>query len=412
MTLERAWFSGSFISGKAARFSIRQVSVMNRQSETYTKLSSAILILVFLAGLIAGGIATYYIAYQEIDNLNREVSNLQNQLSRLTGFSNITYQNITVYYNDTVLSQIYEEVEDSVVLVQARTAAGGIQGSGFVYNFSGLMVVITNYHVVHGTIAGSISVTFSNGNGYAATVNGTDPYADLAVLVVDAPEYEFKPLQIVSSSTLKVGDPVIAIGNPYGLVGSMTTGVVSALGRTITEEYTGGFAIANIIQTSAPINPGNSGGPLLNYDGKVVGITTAIVSDSQGLGFAIPSNTILKEVHSLITTGTYHGHSYLGIEGIDMNYETAQTLGVNVTYGWQITKVRTDGPSNGKLLANDIIVALNDTRIRNGDDLASYLEEKTLPGNTLKLTVWRKTSSTWTETQVFVTLGERPPPPV
>jgi S1-C subfamily serine protease len=385
---------------------------MNGSNEPYTKLSPIILILVLLVGLIAGGMATYYLAYHQIDDLNREVSNLQNKLSKLTGFSNCTYQNITVYYNDTLLSQIYEEVKDSVVLVQAKTGVGGVQGSGFVYNFSGLIIVITNYHVVHGAITGSISVTFSNGNGYAATVNGTDPYADLAVLVVDAPEYEFKPLEIVSSLTLKVGDPVIAIGNPYGLVGSMTTGVVSALGRTITEEYTGGFAIANIIQTSAPINPGNSGGPLLNYDGKVVGITTAIVSDSQGLGFAIPSNTILKEIYSLITTGTYHGHSYLGIEGTDMNYETAQTLGVNVTYGWLISNVRTDGPSYGKLLANDIIVALNDTRIRNGDDLASYLEENTLPGYILELTVWRKTDNVWTQTQVFVTLGERPPPPV
>ncbi|MGQ9641609.1 MAG: trypsin-like peptidase domain-containing protein [Candidatus Bathycorpusculaceae bacterium] len=385
---------------------------MNGSGEPYTKLSSIILILLFLVGLIAGGIATYYLAYQQIDNLNREVSNLQNRLSKLTGLSNATYQNITVYYNDTVLSQIYEKVKDSVVLVQARTGTEKVQGSGFVYNFSGLMVVITNYHVVHGAIAGSISVTFSNGNGYTAVINGTDPYADLTVLVVYAPEYEFKPLEIVSSSTLKVSDPVIALGNPYGLVGSMTTGVISALGRTITEEYTGGFAIANIIQTSAPINPGNSGGPLLNYDGKVVGITTAIVSDSQGLGFAVPSNTILKEIDALIRTGTYHGHSYLGIEGTDMNYESAQTLEVNVTYGWLISNVRTDGPSHGKLLVNDIIVALNDTRIRNGDDLASYLEENTLPGDILELTVWRKTDNVWAQTLVFVTLGKRPPPTV
>lgn len=384
--------------------------MMNGQSEPHTKLSSVILILTFLAGVMAGGMISYYTTYREIAKLDSEVSNLQSQLSKLVGFSNATYQNITVYYNDTVLSQIYEKVKDSVVLVQARVGFEGVQGSGFVYNFSGLMVVITNYHVIHGATA--VSVTFSNGNGYAATVNGTDPYADLAVLIVDAPQYEFKPIEIVSSSTLKVGDPVIAIGNPYGLVGSMTTGVVSALGRTITEEYTGGFAIANIIQTSAPINPGNSGGPLLNYDGKVVGVTTAIVSDSQGLGFAIPSNTILREIHELITRGTYSGHSYLGIEGTDMDYEKAQDLGVSVTYGWLVSKVIIGGPSDGKLLANDIIVALNDTRVRNGDDLASYLEEYTLPGDNLKLTVWRKTNSIWTKIEVFVTLGERPPPPV
>jgi S1-C subfamily serine protease len=127
---------------------------MDGLSEPYTKLSSAILILIFLTGLIAGGLATYYIAYREIDKLNREVSNLQNRLSILVGFSNVTYQNIMVYYNDTLLSQIYEKVKDSVVLVQARTASGRVQGSGFVYNSSGLMVVITNYHVVHGALVG------------------------------------------------------------------------------------------------------------------------------------------------------------------------------------------------------------------------------------------------------------------
>jgi len=289
------------------------------------------------------------------------------------------------------------------VLINGITTSGSVQGSGFVYNFSGTMVIVTNYHVVHQTT--SISVTFSNGNGYAAEVNGTDPYADLAVLIVNAPDYEFKPLRIVSSSTLKVGDPVIAIGNPYGLVGSMTTGIISALGRTITEEYTGGFAIANVIQTSTPINPGNSGGPLLNYFGEVIGITTAIVADSQGLGFAIPSNTILREIQALITTGNYTGHSYLGIKGTDMNYETAKTMNVNVTYGWRIVEVLAGGPSSGKLRVDDIIIAMNGTRIKNGDDLASYLEEYTLPGNNLVISVWRANKAE----NVTVTLGARPP---
>ena len=183
-------------------------------------------------------------------------------------------------------------------------------------------VVLTNYHVVQGTTG--LSVTFSDGNGYSATVLGTDPYSDLAVVSVNnAPASEFKPVTIVSSSTLSVGEPVIAIGNPYGLVGSLTTGAVSALGRTITEDTAGGYAIANIIQTSTPINPGNSGGPLLNAVGNVVGITAAIVSNSQGLGFAIPSDTILSEISALITTGSYHGHSYLGVTGQDMDYTTS-----------------------------------------------------------------------------------------
>ena len=128
---------------------------------------------------------------------------------------------------------------------------------------------------------------------------GSDPYSDLAVLSTSAPQSELVPITIVSSSSLQVGDPVIAVGSPYGLSGSMTTGIVSALGRTITEDTTNGYDIADIIQTSAPINPGNSGGPLLNYQGQVIGINTATIGTSegaaQGIGFAIPSDTILKK---------------------------------------------------------------------------------------------------------------------
>jgi len=375
--------------------------------ERYIKFSSAFLILIFAAGLMVGGIVSCYITFREINSLNNEISNLQAQVSKQWGFQNVTYQNITIYQNSTALAEMYEKVRDSVVLIIGTTSTGGVQGSGFVYDYDGTMVVVTNYHVVHDTT--SVSVTFSNGNGYKATVNGTDPYADLAVLSVDA-EDEFKPLEVVSSSTLRVGDPVIAIGNPYGLVGSMTTGVISALGRTIAEEeYTGGFAIANIIQTSAPINPGNSGGPLLNYCGKVVGITTAIVADSQGLGFAIPSNTLLREVEALIETGSYDGHSYLGLKGTDMNYEIAQEMGVNVTYGWRIVDFLDPSPAKDcGVKVNDIIVAMNDTTIKNSDDLASYLEENTLPRETVMLSV-RRGSQTL---EIPVILGSRPSPPV
>jgi S1-C subfamily serine protease len=376
--------------------------------ERYIKFSSAFLILIFAAGLMVGGIVSCYITFREINRLNNEVSNLEAQVSKQWGFQNVTYQNITIYQNNTALAEMYEKVKDSVVLIIGTTSTGGIQGSGFVYDYNGTMVVITNYHVVHGTT--SVSVTFSNGNGYAATVNGTDPYADLAVVSVDAPEDEFEPLEVVSSSMLRVGDPVIAIGNPYGLVGSMTTGVVSALGRTIAEEeYTGGFAIANIIQTSAPINPGNSGGPLLNYYGKVVGITTAIVADSQGLGFAIPSNTLLKEAEDLIENGSYDGHSYLGLKGRDMNYEMAQEMGVNVTYGWKIVEFLDPSPAKDYgVKISDIIVAMNNTIIKNSDDLASYLEENTLPRETVMLSVRRGGQTL----EIPVILGSRPSPPV
>ncbi|MDH5482195.1 MAG: trypsin-like peptidase domain-containing protein [Candidatus Bathyarchaeota archaeon] len=378
---------------------------MSGSGEPHTK-SSAFFILLFAAGLIVGGLITYYIAFQQISELRSETSNLKAQVSKLWGFQNVTYQNITIYQNSTALTELFENVRDSVVLIRGITSQGTVQGSGFVYNYSGTIVVVTNYHVVHETT--SMSITFSNGNGYAAAINGTDPYADLAVLLVNAPQEEFKPLEIVSSSTLRVGDPVIAIGNPYGLVGSMTTGVISALGRTIiTEEYTGGFAIANIIQTSAPINPGNSGGPLLNYYGKVVGITTAIVEDAQGLGFAVPSNTILKEINYLITEGSYDRHSYLGLNGTDMNYELAQEMGVNVTYGWRVVDYIDPSPAhNAGVLKDDIIIAINGTRIKNIDDLASYLEEKTLPEENIILTVIRQDQTL----NKLVELGYRPYP--
>jgi S1-C subfamily serine protease len=375
------------------------------KSRGYSKASAALLVLLFAAGLLVGGLVTYYINFQEINSLSAEVAALQSQVSELESSQNATYQNITVYQNATAWADLYSNVYKSVVLVQGTTSDGTVQGSGFVYSFSGEMVAITNYHVVQDT--SSLSVTFWNGHGYAATILGTDPYADLAVLSVDdAPAEEFVPVEIVSSSTLRVGEPVIAIGNPYGLVGSLTEGVVSALGRSITEGTAGGFAIANIIQTSTPINPGNSGGPLLNVIGKVVGITTAIVSDSQGLGFAIPSNTILREISALITTGTYSGHSYLGVSGQDMSYDMAQEIDASVTYGWRIATVTAGGPSDGRLRVDDIVIAMNGTLIRNNDDLASYLEEKTRPTEHLVLTVMRGNSMV----DVDVILGTRPPP--
>ncbi len=382
----------------------------------YSKASAGILVLLFVAGLLVGGLLIFFVEYQQVSKINSQVSILQNQISDLRGFQNATTQNINISQNGTSLTDIYSNIRKSVVLVQGETSDGGVQGSGFVYNFAGRTIVLTNYHVVQGTTG--LSVTFSDGHGYSATVLGTDPYSDLAVVSVssDAPTSEFKPLTIVTSSSLSVGEPVIAIGNPYGLVGSLTTGVVSATGRTITEDTAGGYAIANIIQTSTPINPGNSGGPLLNAVGNVVGITTAIVSDSQGLGFAIPSDTILREVSALITTGSYNFHSYLGVKGTDMDYTTAQQSNASVTYGWKISSISAGGPSAGKLEANDIIIAMglqgsngtvtNEQTIKNNDDLASYLEENTVPGNNLVMTVIRGNS----QTLVTVVLGTRPAP--
>jgi S1-C subfamily serine protease len=360
--------------------------------------------MIFITGLLVGSLATFFITINNgnTSKLHAELAGLQAQVSELEGLQNATYQNITIYQNNLSLAEIYANVKDSVILVYGNTSSGYVQGSGFVYSHQGKNVVITNYHVVQSTT--TLSVTFQNGNGYPATILGSDPYADLAILQVDAPKTEFKPLKIVSSSTLRVGESVIAIGNPYGLVGSLTTGVISALGRTITEDAVNHFSIANVIQTSTPINPGNSGGPMLNAAGEVIGVSTAIVSDSQGLSFAIPSNTILREISALISTGTYTGHSYIGINGNDMTYNAAQQLGSTVTYGWRIASVVKNGPSYGKLQEGDIVIALNGVTIKNNDDLASYLEEKTLPGQNLNITIMRNNE----KTTITITLQQRP----
>jgi S1-C subfamily serine protease len=392
------------------------------------------MVTIVIVSLFAGGLLGYSIGYStisgRINDLENQLSTLQEQILNLQSPQNVINQNNTYILGDNVsLSQLYEQVKDSVVTIRGvivqydifhRPYYTQVQGSGFVYNFTGEMVIITNYHVVQDTI--NITVTFISGNGYAATVLGSDPYADLAVLSIGAPQSECRPLEIVSSSTLEVGDPVIAVGNPYGLAGSMTTGVASALGRTITEDMTGGYPIADVIQTSAPINPGNSGGPLLNYQGQVIGITTAIVTDSQGLGFAIPSSTILREIGSLITTGSYDQHPWLGATGTDMTYEIAKAMSASVTYGWLIAQVTTGGPADKAglqggtkqvlvageyvTIGGDTITAINGARITNGDDLSTYLEEYTLPGQTINVTISRG-NQTMT---VAVELGTRPAP--
>jgi len=374
-------------------------------SKDTTKISVSVLMLLFVAGLLVGGLLMFYVNNEQVNSLNGRVDNLQAVVSNLQGFQNATYQNITILQNETSLADLYANVRDSVVLIQGQTDSKGVQGSGFIYDFAGQIVIITNYHVVAGTT--NLSVTLSNGKGYPATILGSDPYVDLAILSIDgASSEQLKPVTIVSSSPLRVGEPVIAIGNPYGLVGSLTTGVVSATGRSIVEDSAGGFSIANVIQTSTPINPGNSGGLLLNSLGNVVGITTAIVTDSQGLGFAIPSNTILREIADLIQTGSYHGHSYLGVTGGDMNYVIATQTGASVTYGWKIVSIVRGGPCDGKLEVNDIIIGMNDQTIKNNDDLASYLEENTLPSQTIDLVVVRGTETL----KIPLTLGTRPPP--
>jgi S1-C subfamily serine protease len=393
----------------------------------------------------------------KISNLQSSLSKLEEQVSSLqsknsTVYENNIYENNTYYLGNNVsLSQLYEQVKDSVVVVEGVIPPSSendfeyeeVQGSGFVSNLTGQFVVVTNYHVVEG--AENITVTFADGNIYAANTIGSDPYVDLAVLnCSDVPQYEYKPLTIVNSSTLKVGDPVVAFGNPLGLTGSLTSGIVSALGRSVAVSWSS-YVIADCIQTTTPINPGNSGGPLLNYQGEVVGITSYIEVYSeengeevaaQGLGLAIPSSTILRELPSLVTTGSYDEHPYLGvsycpyfgvgtaaIEGYpDMTYEIAKAMDTNITYGVLIDSTVAGGPAalaglqggtetvqilgTQVTIWGDIIIAINGTKITGMDDLSTYLEENTSPNEVVNVTIVRNNQNM----TLPVTLGTRPPP--
>lgn len=388
---------------------------------------AVIVVAVIVVAGIIGNIYTYEMVSSSVRKVERRVETLHVQIEALTealgSYNQTSVGNVT-------LSELYEDIKDSVVLIHGyvieTTLVGQetteVSGSGFVYNFSGSeMMVCTNYHVIEDVDPPSLTVTFRDGNSYLATKLGEDPYADFAVLSVDAPKEEFKPLPIVSSSLLKVGDLVIAVGNPYGLTGSMTTGIVSQLGRSITEPMTGGYAIADVIQISTPINPGNSGGPLLNSKGQVVGITTAIINQSQGIGFAIPSDTILREI-AWLANGMEYEHSWIGVRGIDMTYEIAKTIETSTTYGWLIVSVMNNSPaakadlrgatreveiySQITPVGGDIILAINNTRMMKGDDISKYLEENTRPNQTINITVERGGS----EVLISLILEPRPPP--
>lgn len=399
---------------------VQMISMLDRESRT-KRSYTAIIIIILVFSLLVGGFIGYSLSNIAVSS---RLTDLQNQVTALRTAGNPQYQ---VIPENVSLSQLYQNIRDSIVMINGlivqNTFFGQqltqVQGSGFVCNITGSTVIVTNFHVVDGVE--NISVTFRNGDAYAGRVLGSDLYADLAMLSASAPASELKPLQIASSSTLDVGDFVVAIGDPFGLTGSMTTGIVSQLGRTITESTTN-FPIADIIQISAPINPGNSGGPLLNDKGQVVGITTAVVSNSQGLGLAIPSNTILREINSLVNSGSYTEHPWLGIAGADMTYDIANQLGLKTTYGMLITQVTSGGPAdkagleagskqatidgNSLTVGGDVIIAINGSRIVNSDNLSTYLEENTSPGQTITVTIVRNGSTM----DIPVVLGTRPPP--
>lgn len=302
--------------------------------------------------------------------------------------------------------------------------AGGL-GSGFVWDSEGH--IVTNNHVVEG--ATKIEVTFADGTSLPATLVGADPYSDLAVIQVEGAGDLLMPVTMGDSDLVKVGELAIAIGNPYGLSNTMTVGIISALGRSIPagemSMFTGNprFTIPEIIQTDAPINPGNSGGVLLNDQGEVIGVTTAIESSSgsnAGIGFVVPSNTVQKVVPTLINDGGFK-HPYLGISGSTLGREIAEAMNLDAnTKGALVGEVVEDGPAaeagligsndettiNGQSIpvGGDVIIAINGDKIKSMDDLIAYLLGKTSVGETVTLTILRDGS----QIEVEVTLGERP----
>jgi S1-C subfamily serine protease len=386
------------------------ISIPVPKPRTTKRFSGAVIIALLLVGLVAGGLVGYAVSYLDF---NGKLDGIQAQLQNYS--QNAIYGNSTATYviqSNVSLSNLYQQVKSAVIVVQDIVPNYGLfggligyslqQGSGFVTKVNEQMVVVTNYHVIEDAI--NETVTFADGTSFSATVLGSDPRADLAVLSVSSIPNDVTPLTLVSSLSLQVGDPVVAVGSPYGLAGTLTTGVISALGRTIIEDsgssQGSGQTIPDMIQTSTAINSGNSGGPLIDYAGHVVGITTAAVSNSQGLGFAIPSATVMRELSSLITTGSYDEHPSIGATGTDMNYQIAQAMGTSVTYGWLVESVSTQTGLKGGttqvsvlgsrvIIGGDIIIAINGSRITNTDDLLCYLERNTLPGQTASFTVVR-----------------------
>ncbi|MBI5297543.1 MAG: trypsin-like peptidase domain-containing protein [Chloroflexi bacterium] len=325
------------------------------------------------------------------------------------------------------LTNLYSRVSPSVVAIQVISELGGSLGSGFVYDTQGH--IITNYHVVEG--AQEVEVDFTSGYKTYGTVIGTDLDSDLAVIKVDAPAEELHPVTMGDSSTLQVGQTVIAIGNPFGLNGTMTIGIVSALGRTLDSEHSapGGsfFTAGDIIQTDAAINPGNSGGPLFNINGEVIAVNRAIRTTNytesgepvnSGIGFAISGNVVKRVVPVLIAEGKYD-YPYLGISSLDdMSLTIIEALDLKSFTGAYVTSVTANGPADkagiragsqdtdilGLKSGGDLIIAIDGRAIRSFNEMLAYLISNKSPGDTVVLTILRGDETL----DVSVKLDKRP----
>ena len=321
---------------------------------------------------------------------------------------------VTILGDQTTLStkknltlvELFEKSEEGVVKIRTDsvdsfTGTGGV-GSGFVYDILGH--IITNAHVVDG--GDKITVTFLDGSQYNSEIIGVDRFTDIAVIKVNEKPRLLHPLTVGDSSFLKVGEGVAAIGNPFGLAGSMTSGIVSQIGRLLPSQDTG-FSIPDVIQTDAAINPGNSGGPLLNMRGEVVGINTAIQSSSgvySGIGFAVPSNTISKIVPTLIEEGKY-AHPWIGILGKDIDPDLAKVRGLDNAKGFLILNVIEGSPAEKAGLKGmseiseidgdeypvdgDIVISVDDKEVRNISDILIHLQREKTVGDEMVLGVLR-----------------------
>ena len=321
------------------------------------------------------------------------------------------------------LIAIYENVSPGVVAILIYGEESGVfplgSGSGFVIDKEGH--IVTNFHVVYG--AEEIQITFPSGIKVRGEVIGTDADSDLAIIKVNVAPEDLHPLPLGDSDEVKVGQIVIAIGNPFGLNGTMTMGIVSGLGRTLdslneapggNQEITQYFTAGDIIQTDAAINPGNSGGPLLNLDGEVIGVNRAIRTFStnadlepvnSGIGFAVSVNIVKRVTPGLIANGSFD-YPYLGVSSWpEIPLIEAERLGMDRAVGALITRIVEGGPAEAAgLRVDDVILQINDVEVRHFGDLIAFLFTDTSPGDVVELLIWRGGE----EIIVSLELGARP----
>jgi S1-C subfamily serine protease len=360
--------------------------------------------------------AVFAVAFLNLQNQLEEMeASLTEQSSEIQDLQNRIEILDTV--NQTGLmpwSTIYDQLKDSVVLIETNLGLG----SGFVYDTKGR--IITNHHVIEN--ASTIQVTFLDGNITSASVVGMDIYSDIAVIEVDSEVTTLHPVVLGSSSDLIVGEPVAAMGNPFGLSDTLTAGIVSSVERTL--EAAERYVIIDIVQIDAAVNPGNSGGPLVNLKGQVVGVNTAIQSETgtfTGIGFAIPSDTVKREIDDLIETGDYK-HPWLGVSALDVDLAIADAMGLEKPQGVLVVDVTEGSPADqaglrgadqnvtldGQLtpIGGDVITGIDGLPTRRMADLVVYMERNTSPGDSVVFEIIRDGE----ERSVEVTLEERPLP--